>query len=733
MTASRSCRVLLDYTPAARLTPVRRAIGPVLALSPVILALGLWAAGSAAVLHAVLTRGDYVMDEVRRHGLVVVLLQKMAWLAVPYLVLGLACSLAALGLLRLRRRQRNPGLAEGVLGTVLLCCALAATLVHGIAERPALFGGLFYGKGGMRKALQLAIEHHVSPDTFGAAVEAASLAILLLAVGGALRRSRRPGRWAAGLLLGVGACFLVLAWPHPARRPRADHPNVLLVFVDSLREDALDEGSLWEGATPEMRALARSAVRLRGVRTPVARTFPSVATLLTGLHPVQHGVRVTYVSTTECAPVRRSLPRWFASGGYTSAAVSGYCGAPFPDLDFGFSVRRCARSEIDLVTSIAALRGHPWTVVWLRSPWLRRLFPTMREGVECSHPDDVTDEAIATWRAMPEPFFMVAFYDNAHLPYLPVWPDARDTGGYEGPNRYEISAGDLLEQVVAGEASPLQRANATELANAKRLYAGAVRGVDRSLGRLLRSLAEDGLDRRTVVVVLGDHGENLLDAGGPLAHGEAAERDRSYEIPVVVRAPGLLPRVLDDRLGLHDLAPTLLELAGLSLPAGLEGRSFAGRLRGGPSLPERPLVMETDLWWLARDTVDRMDPSGRGLAYPRLEERLLAIEPGDPPHIVVAPKWRQAVLRAKQRRLDFGPWTLTYLPRTTGASLRLYRRDLDPWLTRDLGPSEPARLAEMTTLLYGEMARLGDRHVLEPEDESLRPLATTPYKPARAP
>jgi hypothetical protein len=239
--------------------------------------------------------------------------------------------------------------------------------------------------------------------------------------------------------------------------------------------------------------------------------------------------------------------------------------------------------------------------------------------------------------------------------------------------------------------------------------------VDRSVGRLLRSLAAEGLDRRTVVVVLGDHGENLLDAGGPLAHGEAAERDRSPEIPVVVRAPGLSPAVLEDPLALYDLTPTLLELAGLPVPSGLEGRSIAARLRGGPALPERPVLMETDLWWLARDTVDRMDPSGRGLTYPRLDERLLAIEPGDPPHIVVAPKWRDAVLRAKQRRLDLGPWTLTYLPRTTGGSLRLYRRDLDPWLTRDLAATEPARLGEMTALFYRELTRLGEQHFLEPE------------------
>jgi hypothetical protein len=347
--------------------------------------------------------------------------------------------------------------------------------------------------------------------------------------------------------------------------------------------------------------------------------------------------------------------------------------------------------------------------VWLRGPLLRETFPLLRNAVEGERPDDVAAEAIAAWRAAKGPFFEVVFFGNAHQPYTPVGPEGTGAGAYRGPNRYTLTAGDLVEQVRVGTTGGVMRESAPEAANMLRLYDGAIRGVDRAIGRMLDTLYEDGLAEDTLVVALADHGENLMEGGGPLAHGEALERDRSNEVPLTWRLPGRIePRHVEAPVSLMDVAPTIAEAAGLP-PDSSDGISLWPALTRGEALPEeRAFLLETCIWFFAAEETE-------GLSYPDFTKGLLAIEPGSPPHIVVAPEWRESVLRAKHRRLDRGRWSLTYLPRAGGGSLRLYDRAEDPWLTKDLGASNPAMREAMTRAFYDEVRRLGDRDVLPPE------------------
>lgn len=99
---------------------------------------------------------------------------------------------------------------------------------------------------------------------------------------------------------------------------------------------------------------------------------------------------------------------------------------------------------------------------------------------------------------------------------------------------------------------------------------------------------------------------------------------------------------------------------------------------------------------------------------------MLDVEGGDPPHIVVREEHRDALVRAKHRRLEWGDWALSYRPRTTGAAFRLYRRDADPSFTRDLSKEEPEIHCAMIAAFYDEARRLGDE-VIPPEDPALVP------------
>lgn len=81
-------------------------------MTPILVALALWALPSALVVSHVLRAGDFVMAEVRRHGLVGDLIVMLAWFALPYLAAGLACAIVARGLCLLRARVPVPAGGE---------------------------------------------------------------------------------------------------------------------------------------------------------------------------------------------------------------------------------------------------------------------------------------------------------------------------------------------------------------------------------------------------------------------------------------------------------------------------------------------------------------------------------------------------------------------------------------------------------------------------------------------
>ncbi len=109
-------------------------------------------------------------------------------------------------------------------------------------------------------------------------------------------------------------------------------------------------------------------------------------------------------------------------------------------------------------------------------------------------------------------------------------------------------------------------------------YARDVRVADHFLGTVLAELQARDLLDRTVVAVVSDHGEEFHDHGA-LGHGVAMWTE-SLRVPLVIRVPGAdwAGRVHRGRVSLLDVMPTLVELAGVDPPGGLEGRSLVAQL-----------------------------------------------------------------------------------------------------------------------------------------------------------
>lgn len=122
-------------------------------------------------------------------------------------------------------------------------------------------------------------------------------------------------------------------------------------------------------------------------------------------------------------------------------------------------------------------------------------------------------------------------------------------------------------------------------------YDGEIAFVDRELGDLFAALKSDGLWDKIAIVVAGDHGEGLYE------HGERMHAQLAYQstlrVPLLIKAPGAhRGTVVHEPVTLADVAPTILDLAGLPVPAGLDGISLRPALRGERP-PTRALYFET--------------------------------------------------------------------------------------------------------------------------------------------
>jgi choline-sulfatase len=121
------------------------------------------------------------------------------------------------------------------------------------------------------------------------------------------------------------------------------------------------------------------------------------------------------------------------------------------------------------------------------------------------------------------------------------------------------------------------------------LYDGEIAFTDHHIGRVLRALAASPAADRTVVIVTGDHGEAFGEHGF-FFHGREIW-DEVVRIPLLIYVPGAKSRKIARRVSTVDLAPTVLDLAGLPADAEARGQSLASEIFGG-ELSARPILID---------------------------------------------------------------------------------------------------------------------------------------------
>ncbi len=339
-------------------------------------------------------------------------------------------------------------------------------------------------------------------------------------------------RWLS-VLLWLGSAIAANPPQHSAK-PAPRHPNIILITLDTTRADRMDFLGSERGLTPNLDVLARQGIVFSRAYSHVPLTTASHTTILTGTYPQFNHVNDFGVPLSPRLPY---LPDLLHHQGYHTAAFVGSLvldplDGTAPGFDRGFDVYD------------AGFR--------LRARGADRYKTVERRGGE------VVNHALA-WLSQNHsgPFFVWVHLYDAHDPYDPPEP-------YK--TRYKSQP-----------------------------YDGEIAYADSAVGKLLDTLREHGLYDGTLIAVMADHGESL-GAHGENTHGVFLY-DETLHVPLLFKLPASrnAGTRVDTRAGLVDVMPTILQVAGLSVPSEVQGEDLlASRGRQDAGATDRPAYAETD-------------------------------------------------------------------------------------------------------------------------------------------
>lgn len=467
---------------------------------------------------------------------------------------------------------------------------------------------------------------------------------------------RRLARRLPTLLLAAGfgtACT--------AEDPR---PNVLLVTIDTLRADHLPFHGYDRNTTPMLSRWIDEAVVFDDCISPLPLTDPSIASMMTGLLPVHHGVRHT---RQKLAPSFETLAEVLQDAGYTTAAFTARIG-----LLKGVGLGRGFAQRDEQVLAPEEHGQFKWNSPRGAEKRQRRAWEVTKSVFEWLETDP--ERPVFVWLQYFDPH---AYYDPKE-PFAETWPPAE----------------------VAAPSQPLRAwwGIPEDLGDMIRRYDEEILTADYYLGLLVDRLRELELWENTLVIVTSDHGESLGDRGY-LDHGEwlYAEQTR---VPLVMKLPGsrAAGRRVEEPVQLIDLPATILDVLGTATPAaerfraGMDGTSLAPLLDGRPLSPRVALI-----------------ESENCPAPNTLTSLTMKCSPPGP--------------EGKIRAVYDGRFKLIVTPREDGVRLELYDLEADPGERVDRSESEPERVRALLAHLEGSGDGAAPALEVDPElAEKLRSL-----------
>lgn len=378
-------------------------------------------------------------------------------------------------------------------------------------------------------------------------------------------------------------------------------PNILFIAVDDLRPELGCYGNT-QIKSPNIDKLASQGLVFNRTYCQQAICMASRASLMSGLRPDTLTL-YNCESLEKDAPGILTLDQHFENNGYDIwAAGKIYHHSIDYDVQFGDAYKKVKTDDVGR----GYLSAEAIKIVEESEKSNSKIQNENSEGrgPAFEWPDvpdnayqdgkmtDMAVEKLAEYKTGGKPFFMAVGFKKPHLPFnapKKYWDlydvneieQANNTFIPENASRYfNYNFGELRN--YAGIPKGNEKFDDKLDRTLKHGYYACVSYTDAQIGRLLDALKENGLDENTIVILWGDHGWKLGEHGMWCKH---TQFHLDNHVPMIIKVPGRQPGKTDALVEYVDIFPSLCELAGLDLPAHLQGKSFA------------PLVDEPNKIW----------------------------------------------------------------------------------------------------------------------------------------
>jgi len=348
--------------------------------------------------------------------------------------------------------------------------------------------------------------------------------------------------------------------------PRAKQPNVVFVIVDQWRAQAAGYAGDANARTPALDRLAAQSANFDLAVSGCAVCSPYRGSVMTGQHPLTHGV---FINDVPLVPSGTTLPQAFASAGYRTAYIGKWHLYGSPDGKYG---RRTAFIPKDHRCGFDYWKACECTHNYNRSPYHDGDDTTQRfwDGYDAIAQTEDACQFIQRHAWAADPFFLTLSLGPPHNPY--------DTAPERYRAAYEKTPIRLRPNVPAAQHEAATR----DL----RGYYAHIAALDDCVARLLAAVERGGAAEDTIFLFTSDHGDMLGSQGLQLKQHPWEE---SIRVPFLLRYPrklGAPGHVIRQPINAPDIMPTLLGLAGLPIPASVQGSDFSrlasGREKTGP-------------------------------------------------------------------------------------------------------------------------------------------------------
>ena len=345
----------------------------------------------------------------------------------------------------------------------------------------------------------------------------------------------------------VSIVAFVLMFAGCSRKNPSDNYNVLLVTLDTTRTERLSCYGYDKITSPNIDMLAKEGIRFDMSISTSAATPISHASILTGLNPFEHGVRVLYAANGCKLP--KTIPTMATilhnECWETAAFLSAFPVSEFYQFDRGFDIFDNGMTG-DVYNKMKQSDNGDWK-------WGIR---------QNQRPSNETSEAAIHWlkkkRKQNKAFFMWVHYWDPHDPI-------------------KLPPKEILSHFPPD--------NISQAAKTSSIYDAEIFYMDSQLGRLLDTIKDIGEYQNTIIVIIADHGQGLDD--GLERHGWYGHRllyQEQIRVPMIIKIPkGPKDKVIPQLVRNIDIFPTIMDILNIHIPQPVAGRSLIDLINGLPN------------------------------------------------------------------------------------------------------------------------------------------------------